>query len=205
MPKVFKWDEINGRGTEQDRVEAFLTSTTDTYAILQLRDAPETSDERFMSYNALRKKLVEPDVDHYEVVYVAPLIPYADQQAMLEDIYQRFNIAKPADFHGYSLSVSDIVALRQNGIVSAHYVDRIGFQELPEFFSGKNHLRTLEDMIEQNDNQLDGIINNLPDEKLPCKCETKKESVLGQLKELRASEPAPPKDLTEQLLERIRE
>lgn len=38
MPKVFKWDEINGRGTEQDRVEAFLTDTTDTYAILQLRD-----------------------------------------------------------------------------------------------------------------------------------------------------------------------
>ena len=205
MPKVFKWDEINGQGTEQDRVEAFLTSSTDTYAILQLRDVPETSDERFMSYNALRKKQIEPEVDHYEVVYVAPLIPYADQQTMLEDTYQRFNIAKPEDFHGHSLSVSDIVALRQNGIVSAHYVDRIGFQELPGFLSGKNHLRTLEDMIEQNDNQLDGIINNLPEEKLPCKCEVKKESVLDQLKELRASESSPPKDLAEQILERIRE
>ena len=53
MPKVFKWDEINGRGTEQDRVEAFLTDTTDTYAILQLRDIPETRDEDFMSYNVV--------------------------------------------------------------------------------------------------------------------------------------------------------
>ena len=184
MPKVFKWDEINGRGTEQDRVEAFLTDTTDTYAILQLRDIPETRDEHFMSYNALRRKQLEPEVDHYEV---------------------RFNILRPADFHGHSLSVSDIVALRQSGIVSAHYVDSVGFQDLPGFFSGKNHLRTLEDMVEQNDNQLDGIINNLPDEKLPCKCEVKKESVLDQLKELRASDPAPPKDLAEQILERIRE
>ena len=205
MPKVFKWDEINGRGTEQDRVEAFLTDTTDTYAILQLRDIPETRDEHFMSYNALRRKQLEPEVDHYEVIYVAPLIPYADQQTMLEDTYQRFNISRPADFHGHSLSVSDIVALRQSGIVSAHYVDSVGFQDLPGFFSGKNHLRTLEDMVEQNDNQLDGIINNLPDEKLPCRCEAKKESVLDQLKELRASDPAPPKDLAEQILERIRE
>lgn len=205
MPKVFKWDEINGRGTEQDRVEAFLTDTTDTYAILQLRDIPETRDEHFMSYNALRRKQLEPEVDHYEVIYVAPLIPYADQQTMLEDTYQRFNISRPADFHGHSLSVSDIVALRQSGIVSAHYVDSVGFQDLPGFFSGKNHLRTLEDMVEQNDNQLDGIINNLPDEKLSCRCEVKKESVLDQLKELRASDPAPPKDLAEQILERIRE
>ena len=205
MPKVFKWDEINGQGTEQDRVEAFLTDTTDTYAILQLRDAPETRDEHFMSYNALRRKQLEPEVDHYEVIYAAPLIPYADQQTMLEDIYQRFNISRPDSFHGHSLSVSDIVALRQSGIVTAHYVDSVGFQELPGFLSGRNHLRTLEDMIEQNDNQLDGIINNLPDDKPPCKCEVRKESVLDQLKELRASDPVPPKDLAEQILERIRE
>ena len=205
MPKVFKWDEINGQGTEQDRVEAFLTDTTDTYAILQLRDAPETSEEHFMSYNALRRKQIEPEVDHYEVIYVSPLIPYADQQTMLNDTYHRFNLSKPANFHGHSLSVSDVVALRQNGVISAYYVDSVGFQELPGFFFGKNHLRTLEDMMEQNDNQLDGIINNLPDEKLPCKCERKKESVLDQLKDLRASDPAPPKDLAEQILQRIRE
>lgn len=205
MPKVFKWDEINGQGSEQDRVEAFLTDSTDTYAILQLRHTPETDDVRFMSYSALHKKHAEPDVDHYEMVYAAPLIPYADQQTMMEDLYRKFNVSSPEDFHGHSLSVSDVIAIRENGVVSAHYVDTIGFQELPGFFSGRNHIRTLEDMLEQNDNQLDGVINNLPEEIQPCKCESKKESLLDQLKDLRESAPEPPKDLAEKLLEKIRE
>jgi hypothetical protein len=205
VSKVFKWDEVNGLGSEQDRVEAFLTDITDTYAILQLRHEPETDEERFMSYSALHKKQIEPDVDHYEMVYAAPLIPYADQDTMLEDLYRRFNVSRPEDFHGHSLSVSDVIAIRQNGVLSAHYVDTIGFQELPGFFSGRNYIRTLEDMLEQNDNQLDGIINNLPEEPQPCKCEIKKESVLDQLKDLKESAPEPPKDLAEKLLEKIRE
>lgn len=205
MSKVFKWDEINGQGSEQDRVEAFLTDSTDTYAILQLRNVPETDEERFMSYSALHKKHAEPDVDHYEMVYAAPLVPYADQQTMMEDLYRKFNVARPEDFHGHSLSVSDVIGIRQDGAVSAHYVDTIGFQELPGFFSGRNHIRTLEDMLEQNDNQLDGVINNLPEETQPCKCEAKKESLLDQLKDLRESAPEPPKDLAEKLLEKIRE
>lgn len=205
MAKVFKWDEINGMGSEQNRVEAFLTDTTDTYAILQLRNAPETRDEQFASYSELHKRQIEPDVDHYEMVYAAPLIPYADQQTMLEDTFRRFNIARPEDFQGHSLSVSDVIAIRQDGVLSAHYVDTVGFQELPGFFSGRNHIRTLEDMLEQNDNQLDGIINNLPEEPQPCKCEVKKESVLSQLKDLQEAAPEPPKDLAEKMLEKIRE
>ena len=58
------------------------------------------------------------------------------------------------------MSISDIVALKQGGVVSCHYVDRYAFSELPGFFSGRNPLRAAEDSIEQNDNQLDGIIHN---------------------------------------------
>lgn len=54
-------------------------------------------EERFMSYSALHRKQTEPDVDHYEMVYAAPLIPYADQETMLEDLYRRFNVARPAE------------------------------------------------------------------------------------------------------------
>ena len=60
------------------------------------------------------------------------------------------------------MSVSDIVALKQGGVVSCHYVDQYAFSELPGFFSARNPLRAAEDSIEQNDNQLDGIINNTP-------------------------------------------
>ena len=41
---------------------------------------------------------------------------------MLEELYAKFNVSRPDDFTGHSLSVSDIVALRQNGVVSCHYV-----------------------------------------------------------------------------------
>ena len=74
-----------------------------------------------------------------------------------------------------SLSVSDVIVIRQNGAFSAHYVDSIGFVELPGFCSGKNPLRSLEDSIEQNDNQLDGIINNLP-----CKPEPKERQTIQE-------------------------
>ena len=51
----------------------------------------------------------------------------------LGDIWERFNIDHPADFKGHSLSVSDIVVLHQNDEDTAHYVDSIGFQQVPEF------------------------------------------------------------------------
>ena len=106
--KIFKWDEINGQDQEV-KMEAFLSAVNDTYAILQLKDEEETRPMHFISYAALQKSGDTPDIDHYEVVYVAPLLPYKDQNTLLDEIYEKFNIAHPADFRGHSLSVSDIV------------------------------------------------------------------------------------------------
>ena len=102
-------------------------------------------------------------------------------------MFMKFNFNHPADFRGHSLSVSDIVALNTGGEVSCHYVDSIGFVELPGFFSGKNHLRPAEDSLEQNDNSLDGVINNLPDEWASRSSPEEKPSVLEQLKGLQQS------------------
>ena len=99
-------------------------------------------------------------------------------------MFVRFNFNHPADFRGHSLSVSDIVALNTGGEVSCHYVDSVGFVELPGFFSGKNHLRSAEDSLEQNDNSLDGVINNLPEGKADHSSPEEKPSVLEQLKGL---------------------
>ena len=163
--KIEKWDEVNGITAPERSLEAFLESRTDTYVILQLRDSEDTRYERFASYSALKKQGKEPEIDHYDVVYLAPLPPFQDRDRMLEQLFVRFNFNHPADFRGHSLSVSDIVALNTGGEVSCHYVDSVGFVELPGFFSGKNHLRSAEDSLEQNDNNLDGVINNLPDER----------------------------------------
>ena len=126
--KIERWDAVKGNDAPQDKLSVFLDSTTDVYAILQLRRTDKTAMERFESLNALHRQGKEPKFDHYEVVYVAPLMPYKDRNMLLEGLYEKFNIDHPADFRGHSLSVSDIVALKANGMVSFHYVDSIGFQ-----------------------------------------------------------------------------
>ena len=198
----------------------------DTFSIYQLKRGDETRDLRFEPYDRLQATGHTVDRANYEMIYTAPLAP----DTSLEDIYTRFNLDHPADFKGHSLSVSDIVVLHQNGKDTAHYVDSIGYQEVPEFFKeqaqqltpderetgetirtprgtfhvtdmsreqmeaagygfhhqsedGKylimgngtrafaiaaeqpekvNPLKHIEDTVEQNDNNFDGIINNTP-------------------------------------------
>ena len=62
----------------------------------------------------------------------------------------------PGDFTGHSLSVSDIVALKQAGVVSYHYCDSISFQELPNF-RPENYLKTAELSTEDDFEKLDLI------------------------------------------------
>lgn len=175
--KIEKWDEINGKSHEE-KLEAFLETANDSYAILQLRHTDETISERFMSRSALQRMGKEPELDHYEVVYIAPLELFTNLNVMLEGIYTKFNIHHPEDFRGHSLSVSDIVALKQNGVVSCHYVDSFGFAELPGFMKPENYLKNAEMAMEDDYGMIDGVINN---GKSPAAEE--KPSVLGKLKE----------------------
>ncbi len=84
-------------------------------------------DHEFMNEN-------EIDISHgdYELRYVADLSP----EDTLDSIYERFNIDRPADFEGHSLSVSDVVVMNRDGEVRAFFVDRFGFTEVPEFLEG---------------------------------------------------------------------
>ena len=183
--KIQKWDEINGTGSSRERMEAFLSAETDTYAILQLRFSEETASERFESLERLHEQGKEPQIDHYEVVYTAPLSPYADRNTLLEQAYERFNRDHPSDFRGHSLSVSDIVAIRENGSVTCHYVDPIGFQELPELIKPENYLKNAEMTLEDDYGMIDGIINNGKADRAK-EGEEKRPSVLKQLKETAA-------------------
>lgn len=101
----------------------------DTFSIYQLKRGDETRDLRFEPYDRLQAAGLTIDRVNYELVYTAPLT----KDMTLGDIWERFNIDHPADFKGHSLSVSDIVVLHQNDEDTAHYVDSIGFQQVPEF------------------------------------------------------------------------
>ena len=189
MSDIRKWDEVNGADEAPGRLTAFLESATDAYAILQLRRTDDTLYERFESYASLQRQGKEPDVDHYEVVYhgALPQAPATPDEVMarLEAFYVQFNTARPEDFKGHSLSVSDIVALKVGGVVSCHYVDSIGFKELEDFALRENYLKNAEMAVEDDYNSLDGIINNgRKDEP-----ETERHSVLDALKALSGAEP----------------
>ena len=101
----------------------------DRFSIYQLKGGDETLDYRFEPLDAIRRNGLSVDSANYELVYTAPLT----ERDNLESIYTRFNIDRPADFHGHSLSVSDIVVLHQDGKDTAHYCDRYGFSQVPEF------------------------------------------------------------------------
>ena len=128
-----QWDEIRRRPLSDGRLQAFLESPDDGYTILQLRWSSDTSYERFASMRELKRMGREPKLSSYEVAYTAPLPEYSSRDGLLESLYTKFNICHPADYQGQSMSVSDIVALKENGVVSCHYVDSIGFKELPDF------------------------------------------------------------------------
>ena len=175
----------------QKREQAFLDSTGDTFAIYQLKRDDATTNLRFMNSEWLRSKGLEPQRDNYDLVYTGALNPSERQIDTLEQIYQVFNLERPADFTGHSLSVSDIVALKQDGVISCHYVDIVGYTELPRFLKPENYLKTAEMQLEDDYGMIDGIVNNgprqteAPAQKPPVKAEepkSKKPSVLAKLR-----------------------
>ena len=114
----------------------------DTFSIYQLKRGDETRDLRFEPYDRLQATGHAVDRANYELIYTAPLAP----DTSLEDIYTRFNLDHPADFKGHSLSVSDIVVLHRDGRDAAHYVDSIGYREVPEFFKEQGRQLTPDEL-----------------------------------------------------------
>ena len=129
-----------------------------SFSIYQLKGGNETLDYRLEPLDSIHRNGLSVKPENYELVYEAPLT----EKDNLESIYPRFNVDRPADFTGHSLSVSDIVVLHQNGQDTAHYVDSFGYKDVPEFLQPENYLKAAEQTTEQNYNMIDGQINNTP-------------------------------------------
>jgi len=100
-----------------------------TFTIYQLKSGEDNHYRRGESYKELRLQGEQPDIKNYDLVYTSKM----DQSATLENIYQEFNINKPADFTGHSLSMSDIVVVKTNGVYTANYIDTFGYVSCPDF------------------------------------------------------------------------
>lgn len=159
------YKEIKGKEnfSVSELEQRFLQTPENAYGIYQLKRGEELRDYRFEGLERLQSAGFSVEHDNYELIYTAPLYGYnGNTTTTLNSLYEKFNIDHPADSHGHSLSVSDIVALKVNGAVSSHYVDSFGFAEQPQFIPAQNYLETAEKSTEQNYNQIDGMLNNQP-------------------------------------------
>lgn len=144
------------------------------FAIYQLKPDPQYHSLRFASLSELRS-LERREGNHadaalgvtesrYDLVYSGALSPALaanrTPEVILEGLYTRFNLNRPDDFRGHSLSVSDVIALNLNGQTECYYTDSFGFYKLPAFLEHENALKNAEMMIEDDYNMIDGIINN---------------------------------------------
>ena len=143
---------------QQEREQAFLAQNRDCFAIYQVsRDDPQ--NVRFMNLDWLKSHDISIDRSNYDLIYTAPLRESGTVPEQLEKLYEQFNLEKPADFHSPSMSVSDIVAIRQDGKVSCHYCDSVGFTQIPGFLP-ENPMKNAEMAVEDDYGMIDGIINN---------------------------------------------
>ncbi len=148
---------------QMEREQAFLAHEGSCFAIYQVsRDDPQ--NVRFMNLDWLQSHNLAVDRNNYDMIYTAPLNSSGSAMEQLETLYEQFNLQKPVDFHSPSMSVSDIVAIKQDGKVSCHYCDSVGFTEIPGFLPD-NPLKNAEMMLEDDYGMIDGIINNGPKER----------------------------------------
>ena len=115
--------------SEPNKEAQLLYGNESKFGIYQLKDSAETRDIRFMDMDYLEKEAIPVSRENYTLVYTGEL----KEGMSLENIYTKFNIDHPADFTGHSLSVSDVVVLHQDGENTSHYVDSVGYREIPEF------------------------------------------------------------------------
>jgi hypothetical protein len=153
--EVTEWERIKADVSDRDIEKRFNENPYNAILIYQI-PPNDPKNLMFMRYDSLSEA---PSRDDYEPVYTATIEPKETVSATLEAAYQKYNVDRPLDFTGHSLSVSDILAIKQNGEVSYHYCDSFGFRELPDF-NKSNYLKNAEISTEDDYGMIDGILNN---------------------------------------------
>ena len=150
--------------------QKLLSGNEKQFGIYQITARDTEHDYRFMNLDFVKRHEMEVNRADYELVYTAPLT----EKDTLEAIYERFNIQRPADFTGHSLSVSDVVVLNDGKSIKACYVDSIGFAELPDFFKERKMDLQKETILDEQLQEIEifdkpGLFSNsrLRDEDVP--------------------------------------
>ena len=128
------------REAQRHQENALFEEPQDRYGIYQLREDGDGAAYRFMGMAYLQAEGMAVDGADYQFVYGDEL----QEGDTLETLYTKFNMDHPADYTGHSLSVSDVVILKKDGELTAHYVDSFGYQELPEFVQQRQKIQEIQ-------------------------------------------------------------
>ena len=96
--------------------------------IFQINPEKDTNKVKFKSYKFIK----EFDFSIYDEVWSGNEPELENYNNLLEEIFKIFNLHHPEDFHGHSLSVSDVVQIinsdkKDNGY---YYCDSFGWVKL---------------------------------------------------------------------------
>ncbi len=134
-----------------------------TYSIYQLKDDDESRKHLFLNSADLEKSGYSPNIADYELKYTGTLSDIPDTNK-LEGIYYRFNMERPDDFTGHSLSVSDIIVIEDENNKTAYFVDSVGYKEIPEFFAERtidNKFQEQSDIIKDFRSKTDEMFHDI--------------------------------------------
>ena len=145
---------------QEERERDFLEHGGDCFAIYQLRFEAETLRLRYEPLNIILMQGFTVQRSNYDLTYTAPLSEVNSADEALARLWNVFNNDHPADYQRPSMSVSDIIAIRLNGVLTCHYCDSYGFKQLPDFIQPENYLKNAEMSLEDDLEMIDGIINN---------------------------------------------
>ena len=106
-----------------------LESDGNRYGIYQINSGQEERGYQFLSLETAKEMGFTVDGKDYQMVYSERL----RDATTLDNLFERFNIERPNDFTGHSMSVSDVIIMNRGGRLAAYYVDSFGFTELPDF------------------------------------------------------------------------
>ena len=125
---IARQEKLQQDSAEKIDETLLLHGESGRFAIYQMDTGGEHTYQ-FMGFESAQKLGYSIDGKDYRMVYAAPWTP----TITLDDIFERFNINRPNDFHGHSLSVSDVIVINRTAETKAYYVDSFGFEELPNF------------------------------------------------------------------------
>lgn len=124
----------------------YQTGQKAQYGIYQITKGSPGEEYLFWGTDFVKKHGLEVSGQDYSLVYSG----MAEPGETLDSLYEKFNLYRPEDFTGHSLSVSDVIVWNDGKETKAYYVDSYGFKELPDFLRQREQEIPPNDLAEEN-------------------------------------------------------